>query len=223
MRRCQTPGEHGNSSTPLHGNRHEDQAGDIIELIQGLVLSDPISLGHSMGGMTAAVVASLAAKNIRGVILVDLIFLSPQRQRGVCDSDVAEQRRRLLGQDKCDVLAQLRSRRTRRFPEIAELIDSARLQIRMRPHQRFRYNRTFFGKETFNDAVHRSAVNVPAKHNATARASGATAGWVQVSRPEPFSLAQTFVSHEGLLRRSLRRTVRVRTSRLLTCRLRPQK
>jgi pimeloyl-ACP methyl ester carboxylesterase len=84
-----------------------------------------------MGGMTAAVVASLAAKIIRGVILVDPTFLSPQRQHEVCDSDVAEQHRRLLSQDKCDVLAQLRSRHTRRSPEIVALIASARLQTRV--------------------------------------------------------------------------------------------
>jgi N-formylmaleamate deformylase len=122
---------HGKSSTPLHGYRYEDHAGDVIELIRGLGLSAPILLGHSMGGMTAAVVAALAAKVIRGVILVDPTFLSPQRQREVCDSDVAEQHRRLLSQDKCDVLAQLRSRHTRRSPEIVELIANARLQTRV--------------------------------------------------------------------------------------------
>ena len=72
---------HGSSSTPLHGYRYEDHAGDVIELIRELGLSAPILLGHSMGGMTAAVVTSLAAKIIRGVILVDPTFLSPQRQR----------------------------------------------------------------------------------------------------------------------------------------------
>jgi len=122
---------HGNSSTPLHGYRYEDQAADVIELIRGLGLSAPILLGHSMGGMTAAVVASLDIEIIRGVILVDPTFLSPQRQREVCDSDVAEQHRRLLCHDECDVLAQLRSRHTRRSPEIVELIANARLQTRM--------------------------------------------------------------------------------------------
>jgi N-formylmaleamate deformylase len=122
---------HGSSSTPLHGYRYEDHAGDVIELIRGLGLSAPILLGHSMGGMTAAVVTSLAAKSIRGLILVDPTFLSPQRQREVCDSDVAEQHRRLLSQDRCDVFAQLRSRHTRRSPEIVELIANARLQTRV--------------------------------------------------------------------------------------------
>jgi len=84
-----------------------------------------------MGGMTAAVVASRATGIVRGVILVDPTFLSPQRQREVCDSDVAERHRRLLSQDECEVLVQLRSRHARRSPEILELIASARLQTRM--------------------------------------------------------------------------------------------
>lgn len=122
---------HGNSSTLLHGYRYEDHAGDVIELIRELGLSVPILLGHSMGGMTAALVARLAATSIRGVILVDPTFLSPQRQREVCDSDVVEQHRRLLSQDTCDVLAQLRLRHTHRSPEIVELIASAKLQTRL--------------------------------------------------------------------------------------------
>jgi pimeloyl-ACP methyl ester carboxylesterase len=81
---------HGYSSTPLHGYRYEDHAADVIELIRRLGLCAPILLGHSMGGMTAAVVASLAAKSIRAAILVDPTFLNPQRQREVFDSDVAE-------------------------------------------------------------------------------------------------------------------------------------
>jgi N-formylmaleamate deformylase len=126
---------HGNSSTPLHGYRYEDHAADVIGLIRGLGLSAPILLGHSMGGMTAAVVAGLAAnaglaaKSIRGVILADPTFLSAERQREVYDSDVAEQHRRLLAQDRRTVLADLRLRHTRRSPEIVELIASARLQI----------------------------------------------------------------------------------------------
>ena len=122
---------HGNSSAPLHGYRYENHASDVIELIGGLGLSAPILLGHSMGGMTAAMVASLAARIIHSVILVDPTFLSPQRQREVCDSDVAEQHRRLLSQDKCDVLDQMRLRHARRSLEIIELIANARRQTRM--------------------------------------------------------------------------------------------
>jgi pimeloyl-ACP methyl ester carboxylesterase len=122
---------HGKSSTPLHGYRYDDHASDVMGLIRSLGLTAPIVLGHSMGGMTAAVVASRAAEVIRAVILVDPTFLSPERQREVCDSDVAEQHRRLLGLDRAEMLAQLRGRHARRSPEIVELLVEARLQTRL--------------------------------------------------------------------------------------------
>lgn len=122
---------HGNSSAPLHGYRYEDHASDVVGLIRGLGLAAPVLLGHSMGGMTAAVVASQVARVIRGVILADPTFLTPQRQREVRDSDVAEQHRRVLSLNKSDVLAQERVRHTRRSSEIVELLAEARLQTRM--------------------------------------------------------------------------------------------
>ncbi len=60
---------HGNSSAPLTGYRYENHAGDVIGLIHGLGLAAPVLLGHSMGGMTVAVVASQLATALRGVIL----------------------------------------------------------------------------------------------------------------------------------------------------------
>ena len=53
---------HGSSSTPLHGYRYADHAEDVLELIRELGLTAPMLLGHSMGGMTAAVVASLSVR-----------------------------------------------------------------------------------------------------------------------------------------------------------------
>ncbi len=119
---------HGNSSTPLNGYRYEDHASDVIGLIQELELATPVLLGHSMGGMTAAVVASQMAKAIRGVILADPTFLSPQRQHEVYESDVAEQHRRLLRFNKGDLLAQARVRHPHRSLELIELLTEARLQ-----------------------------------------------------------------------------------------------
>ena len=78
---------HGNSSAPLHGYRYEDHASDVVGLMQSLGLAAPILMGHSMGGMIAAVVASQLGRVIRGVILADPTFLSPQRQREVRDSE----------------------------------------------------------------------------------------------------------------------------------------
>jgi N-formylmaleamate deformylase len=122
---------HGNSSAPPDGYRYEDYASDVVELIHGLGLAAPVLLGHSMGGMTAAVVASQLAATIRGVILADPTFLTPQRQREVHESDAIEQHRRLLSMDKRDVLAQARIRHAHRRPEFVELITAARLKARI--------------------------------------------------------------------------------------------
>ena len=122
---------HGKSSTPLNRYRYEDHATDVVELIQGLGLAAPVLLGHSMGGMTAAVVASQLATAVRGVILADPTFLSPQRQREVYESDVVEQHRRLLSLDKGEVVAEARVRHPRRSSEFIELLAEARLQTRI--------------------------------------------------------------------------------------------
>jgi pimeloyl-ACP methyl ester carboxylesterase len=122
---------HGGSSAPHHGYRYDDHANDVVGLIRGLELSRPVLLGHSMGGMTAAVVARRGAGVIRGLVLVDPTFLSPERQREVRDSDVADQHRRALGSQKSDLVAQARARHPRRSPEIVELLAEARLKTRL--------------------------------------------------------------------------------------------
>lgn len=123
---------HGASGSPPDGYGYDDHASDVIALIRELGLSAPVLLGHSMGGMTAAVVASRAPGMIRAVILADPTFLTAERQREVFGSDVAAQHRRLLGQPSGEVLADLRSRHPHRTSEILKLIASARLQTRMK-------------------------------------------------------------------------------------------
>jgi pimeloyl-ACP methyl ester carboxylesterase len=122
---------HGGSSAPDHGYRYDDLASDVVGLIRGLSLSRPVLLGHSMGGMTAAVVASRGAGIIRGVVLVDPTFLSPERQREVHDSDVADQHRKALALPKSDLVAQARERHPHRSLEILELQAEARRKTRM--------------------------------------------------------------------------------------------
>lgn len=117
---------HGGSSAPSHGYRYDDLANDVIGLIRGLELSRPVLLGHSMGGMTAAVVASRRAERLLALILVDPTFLSAERQREVYESDVAEQHRRTLGLQKSELVADLRVRHPRRSLEIVELLAAAR-------------------------------------------------------------------------------------------------
>ena len=122
---------HGNSSTPRNLYRYQDHASDIVGFIQALRLAAPVLLGHSMGGMTAAVVGSQMATAIRAVILADPTFLSPERQREVHESDAVEQHRRLLSLSNGEVLAQLRLRHPQRSSEHIELIAEARLQTRI--------------------------------------------------------------------------------------------
>lgn len=123
---------HGNSSVPDHGYRYDDLAADVVSLIDALGLASPVLLGHSMGGMTAAVVASQNPKRLRGVVLADPTFLTPQRQREVHESDVADQHRRILNRSKEDFLAEMRGRHSRRSREVIELFAQARFQTSIR-------------------------------------------------------------------------------------------
>lgn len=118
---------HGGSSAPARGYRYDDLASDAEGLVRGLGLSRPALLGHSMGGMTAAVVASRGGVPLRGVVLVDPTFLSPERQREVHASDVAEQHRRALGLTRGELVAQARARSPGRSLELLELQAAARL------------------------------------------------------------------------------------------------
>jgi pimeloyl-ACP methyl ester carboxylesterase len=122
---------HGNSSVPNYGYRYEDHANDVEGLINALRLSAPFLLGHSMGGMTAAVVASRKPNILRGLILADPTFLNPKVQREVRDSDVADRHRRILNMSLNEIVAEARVRHPRRSAETLELFARARLQTSM--------------------------------------------------------------------------------------------
>lgn len=117
---------HGNSSAPERGYRYDSLAADVMSFIDVLGLASPVMVGHSMGGMTAAVVASW--KRLRGLVLVDPPFLTPERQREVYESDVADQHRRILSRPRQDLLAEMLGRHSRRSREIIELLVQARFQ-----------------------------------------------------------------------------------------------
>jgi pimeloyl-ACP methyl ester carboxylesterase len=119
---------HGRSSVPEHGYHYEDHAADVVGLIEALQLSHPILIGHSMGGLVAAVVASRHPGLLRGLILADPTFLSPKVQREVRDSDVADQHRRTLKMSLDDLVAEGQSRHPERALDTIERIARARLQ-----------------------------------------------------------------------------------------------
>jgi pimeloyl-ACP methyl ester carboxylesterase len=122
---------HGESSAPDRGYGYADLAEDVIGLIEALRLTRPVLLGHSMGGMTAAVVASRGLGLLGGLVLVDPTFLSPERQREVSESDVAGQHRRAIAGGKAGLIAQAHARHPGRAPEIVELQAEARLRTSM--------------------------------------------------------------------------------------------
>lgn len=123
---------HGNSGVPDQGYLYENLAADVVSLIDALDLVNPVLVGHSMGGMTAAVVASRNPKRLRGLILVDPAFLTMQRQHEVHESDVVDQHRRILRGSREDFLAETRVRRSHRPNEIIELLVQARFQTNIR-------------------------------------------------------------------------------------------
>lgn len=119
---------HGNSSSPNQGYSYTNLAADVLSFIETLKLANPILLGHSMGGMTAAVAASQNPSRLRGLILADPTFLTSQRQQEVYESDVAAQHRQILNRSKEDFLAELRIRHKHRLPDLVKLFAKARFQ-----------------------------------------------------------------------------------------------
>ena len=117
---------HGRSSAPAYGYRYEDHANDVVSLIQALGLASPILIGHSMGGMTASVVIARHPTLLRGLILADPSFLSPNVQRDVRDSDVADQHRRFLNMSLNDIVAEAGTKHPERSAELIELLARAR-------------------------------------------------------------------------------------------------
>lgn len=119
---------HGKSSKPIFGYRYEDHANDVEGFIKDLKLPPFILLGHSMGGMTAALVASRKPNLLRGLILADPTFLSIEDQHEVLNSDVADRHREILKMSFDEIVAEAKLRHPNRTSETHELLARARLQ-----------------------------------------------------------------------------------------------
>ncbi len=124
---------HGYSGIPNHSYFYDDLASDVENLIDALGLATPILLGHSMGGMTAALVASRNLKRLRGLVLADPTFLTLERQREVYESDVVDQHRRILNRPKQDLLAESQDRHSRRSGEVIELFTRQGFKLALTP------------------------------------------------------------------------------------------
>lgn len=118
---------HGGSSVPTNGYMYDDHAGDVCGLIRDLELRKPFLIGHSMGGMTAALVASRLGPDMAGVVLVEPTFISPEWQREVYESDVFDQHRQVLDADRKSLIAEARNRNPSRTAEMIEIVTDSRL------------------------------------------------------------------------------------------------
>lgn len=119
---------HGSSSKPAAGYRYEDHANDVVGLLKALQLPPSILIGHSMGGMTAALVASRHPELLDLLILADPTFLSLDVQRQVHESNVTDQHRRYLDWTVEEIMAESLVKHPNRSEETIELIAKARLQ-----------------------------------------------------------------------------------------------
>lgn len=93
---------HGLSSVPQEDITVIDLARDIIGLIETLQLDRPVVGGHSMGGITAAIVAAERPDLVRALVLEDPFFLTreaqpaPERRRSETRSASFENHKRML-------------------------------------------------------------------------------------------------------------------------------
>lgn len=119
---------HGKSSATEYGYTYNDHANDIIGLINSLGLSHVFLLGHSMGGMTATLIASYKPGFLRGLVLTDPTFLSTKDQRQIDENEVKDQHRLFLSKSLTELVADLQNKHPNRSSETIRLIAQARLQ-----------------------------------------------------------------------------------------------
>jgi pimeloyl-ACP methyl ester carboxylesterase len=119
---------HGRSSAPAQGYQYADMASDVIRLITALGVDKPLLVGHSMGGMTAAVVGALVGSSLGAIVLIDPTFISIEWQREVYESDIAKTHADFLNSSREYLIAAARLRNPGRSLEIIKLLVDARLQ-----------------------------------------------------------------------------------------------
>ena len=118
---------HGRSGAPDSGYRYPDLAADAEALIQELGPDRLVLIGHSMGGMTAALAATRIPHLLRGLVLVDPTFLSIERQQEVYESDVAGDHRQAMALGRAALLADALARHAHRPSALVEAQVEARL------------------------------------------------------------------------------------------------
>jgi len=118
---------HGGSSAPAYGYAYDDLAGDVVGLLGALALEAPVLVGHSMGGLTAAVAARTLGSSLTALVLIDPTFISPAWQQEVFESDVSAEHRKSLESSRESLLDEARKKHPGRSAELIEYLVDARL------------------------------------------------------------------------------------------------
>ena len=126
---------HGLSDGPEHGYSPIDHAADAAGLIQALGLNKPVVVGHSMGGMQATVLAAQHPELVRGVVVEDPAWFSPDNQtpaeRRARADTWAEGLRTDKAKSKAELIAQGHERNPRWSPAELDSWSDAKRQVRV--------------------------------------------------------------------------------------------
>lgn len=118
---------HGNSSAPKDGYTYKTLAEDVSSLLKHLKIEKTVLVGHSMGGMTATVLASKYPHVVKKLILADPAFLTPMHLSEVASSDLVKKHQEVLNLPKEEFLKQ-KIIGSSRSKELLELLVEARFQ-----------------------------------------------------------------------------------------------
>ena len=117
---------HGRSSAPSHGFSYIDHAHDVLELVTELELASPVLAGHSMGGMTAALVAQALHPHPRGLILLEPSFLTAAQKQEVRTDRARNDHEALLQLSLDEIVAQAQQQHPLRSGAMVQLVCAAR-------------------------------------------------------------------------------------------------
>jgi pimeloyl-ACP methyl ester carboxylesterase len=135
---------HGRSDAPRDGYNAETMATDLLGLVDGLDLDDPVLLGHSMGGDAVATAAAREPGLPRAVVLVEPAGLMYRNQDEADVGTTAADARELIegwqAGTKADLLEtdeSLRRLVEEGREELASLLADARLRVSPKVTQLF--------------------------------------------------------------------------------------